>query len=229
MKYSVVVVLAFFFFLRNLKDLCLQWHGTQRNSVTLLGLILTPWLAELQSPDNLIFTWLYPLQTHRIVPAPSPAQARKVQGRGSSALPSLPPAPSPSSLPAPFPFHPTGPVISCLSQRQPKAIFMLLHIIVTLFYNLFVFISSICLSWDWPLVQHWQTCVWDEQTSSSGRQTEINGTQTALQYIIRAQGGGKKNVKTRNWVYTERALVCLIKNHTWVLESAQPNMTKLLF
>lgn len=77
--------------------------------------------------------------------------------------------------------HTTGQVISCLFQKQPKAIFMLLHIIVTLFYKLFVFISSIFLLWDWLLVQYWQTCVLEELTLLFGRQTEINETKTALQ------------------------------------------------
>lgn len=58
---------------------------------------------------------------------------------------------------------------------------MLLHIIVTLFYNLFASISSICLLWDWLLVQYWQMCVRVEQTLFFGRQTEINETKTALQ------------------------------------------------
>lgn len=40
-----------------------------------------------------------------------------------------------------------------------------LHIIATLFYNLFVFISSICLLRDRVSVQYWQMGVWEEQTS----------------------------------------------------------------
>lgn len=144
---------------------------------------------ELQSPDNPDFTRSC---EHTEFCLPSIRRGRRA-ARLSHGCPQLPPV---LSCP-PFPLHPTGPVISCLSQKQPRAIFMLLHIIVTWFYNLFVFISSICLSWDWPLVQHWQTCVWDEQTSSFGRQTEINGTKTALQYIIRAEGWGKKQCENQ--------------------------------
>lgn len=47
-----------------------------------------------------------------------------------------------------LPGSPPAPGFSQHLQQQPKAIFMLLHIIVTLFYNLFVFISSICPLWD---------------------------------------------------------------------------------